>query len=491
MTEGGVAGPGSAGRAAGPPSPAPSPPMSEGAAPSGRTAATRPPARSPASSPTRAGASSGRAAGTSARPARRTPPSGRGRVPISAEEAPRPEPASEPPPAPSGSRERVSREWRSAGFGLYLHWPFCQSKCPYCDFNSHVAGAVDEARWLRAFEAEIARTARETGPRALSSVFLGGGTPSLMSPDLVAGVLDAARAAWPSAGDAEVTLEANPTSVEAGRFRGYRDAGVNRVSLGVQALDDADLRGLGRRHDVAQALAAIATARATFERVSFDLIYARQHQTAAAWRGELARALAMGPDHLSLYQLTIEDGTAFGARHAAGRLPGLPDEDAGAALWEITQESCDAAGLPAYEVSNHARAGAESRHNLIYWRGGDWAGIGPGAHGRLTLEGRRWATEGEARPEAWLAAAEAGSGERPRAEIPAEEHGAELLMMGLRLSEGVSMARHEAAAGAPLPVEALAELTGLGLIRVEGDRLRATERGRPVLNAVLRALLAG
>ena len=316
-------------------------------------------------------------------------------------------PAPAPTPAPDD-------DWRRAGFGLYLHWPFCQSKCPYCDFNSHVAGAVDEARWARAFEAEIARVAAETGPRALSSVFLGGGTPSLMSPELVASVLGAARAAWPMGEDVEVTLEANPTSVEAGRFRGYRDAGVNRVSLGVQALDDADLRRLGRRHDLAQALAAIEVARATFERVSFDLIYARQHQSAAAWRAELVRALAMGPDHLSLYQLTIEDGTAFGARLAAGRLPGLPDEDAGAELYEITQDMCDAAGLPAYEVSNHARPGAASRHNLIYWRGGDWAGVGPGAHGRLTLDGRRWASEAEPRPDTWLAAVEAGSGDRPR-----------------------------------------------------------------------------
>ncbi len=395
------------------------------------------------------------------------------------------------PPLPRREASPPAEDWEAAGFGLYLHWPFCQSKCPYCDFNSHVAGAVDEARWLRAFEAEIARSAAETGPRVLTSVFLGGGTPSLMSPRLVAGVLGAARAAWRVAEGAEVTLEANPTSVEAGRFRGYRDAGVNRVSLGVQALDDADLRRLGRRHDVAQALAAVELARATFERVSFDLIYARQHQTAAAWREELARALAMGPDHLSLYQLTIEDGTAFGARHAAGRLPGLPDDDAGAALYEITQALCEAAGLPAYEVSNHARPGAESRHNLVYWRGGDWAGIGPGAHGRLTIDGRRWATEAEPRPEAWLAAVEAGSGERPRAEIDPEERGAEHLMMGLRLSEGVSMARHRAAGGAPPAAEALADLTGLGLIRVEGDRLRATERGRPVLDAVLRALLAG
>ena len=408
------------------------------------------------------------------------------------EDRPPPEGLAAPPEISADAEAPAPRpvdDWEAAGFGLYLHWPFCQSKCPYCDFNSHVAGAVDERRWLAAFEAEIARTARETGPRRLSSVFLGGGTPSLMSPELVAGVLDAARAAWGWSEGCEVTLEANPTSVEAGRFRGYREAGVNRVSLGVQALDDADLRRLGRRHDVAQALAAIAVARATFERVSFDLIYARQHQGAAAWRAELARALAMRPDHLSLYQLTIEDGTAFGARHAAGRLPGLPDEDGGADLYEITQEACEAAGLPAYEVSNHARPGAESRHNLLYWCAGDWAGIGPGAHGRLTLDGRRWATAAEPRPEAWLAAVAAGSGEAPRAPVPGAERAAEMLMMGLRLSEGVSMARHEALAGAPLPSRGLTEMEGLGLVAVEGDRLRATRRGRPVLNAVLRALL--
>ena len=402
-----------------------------------------------------------------------------------------PETAKPQPPSRDLPLPKPREDWEEAGFGLYLHWPFCESKCPYCDFNSHVASAVDEPRWLAAFRAEIARTAAETGPRVLRSIFLGGGTPSLMSPALVAGVLDAAREAWPVADDVEITLEANPSSVEAGRFRGYRDAGVNRVSLGVQALDDVDLRRLGRRHDAAQALAAVATARATFERVSFDLIYARQHQTPRAWRAELARALAMGPDHLSLYQLTIEDGTAFGARHAAGRLPGLPDDDAGADLYEITQDLCDAAGLPAYEVSNHARPGAESRHNLVYWRGGDWAGIGPGAHGRLTLDGRRWATQAEPLPSAWLAMAEAGSGEHPRAEVPAHERGAELLMMGLRLAEGVSLARLRAVTGTEPPAETIAELAELGLISATNGRLRATDRGRPVLDAVLRALLAG
>ena len=385
--------------------------------------------------------------------------------------------------APSPARDE------EAGFAVYLHWPFCQSKCPYCDFNSHVAGAVDETRWRRAFEAEIARAAEETGPRTLRSIFLGGGTPSLMSAELVGSVLDAATSAWPAAPDLEVTLEANPTSVEAGRFRGYRDAGVNRVSLGVQALDDADLRRLGRRHDAAQALAAIVTARSTFERVSFDLIYARQHQTAEAWRAELSRALALNPDHLSLYQLTIEDGTAFGARHAADRLPGLPDDDLGADLYEITQEACEAGGLAAYEVSNHAAPGSESRHNLVYWRGGDWVGLGPGAHGRLTLGGRRWATEALRRPEGWLHAAMAGSGERCRTEVPQAERATEALMMGLRLSEGVSVRRQEALAGGPLDGAAMAELTMMGLVSVEGDRLRVTRAGRPLLDAILRRLL--
>ena len=379
-------------------------------------------------------------------------------------------------------------DWEAAGFGLYLHWPFCQAKCPYCDFNSHVAGSVDEARWLGAFEREIARTAQETGPRVLRSVFFGGGTPSLMSPALVDGVMRAVRAAWPLANDVEVTLEANPTSVEADRFRGFRDAGVDRVSLGVQALDDSDLRRLGRLHDVAQAVAAVDTARSIFDRVSFDLIYARQHQTLAAWRAELARALAMGPDHLSLYQLTVEDGTPFAARHAAGRLAGLPDEDLGADLYEATQALCGAAGLPAYEVSNHAVPGAEGRHNLIYWRSGDWAGIGPGAHGRLTLGGMRWATEADRSPAAWLRGAEAGCAEVDRTPIGSADRAEEMLMMGLRLREGLSLPRHAALGGRPLPPAAVSDLEAAGLVAVEGDRLRVTDRGRPVLDAVLRTL---
>lgn len=379
---------------------------------------------------------------------------------------------------------------RAAGFGLYLHWPFCQSKCPYCDFNSHVAAVIDQGRWLRAYQAEIRRVAAETGPRLLNSVFFGGGTPSLMAPEVVAGVLDAVRAAWPLANDVEITLEANPGSVEAGRFRAYRQAGVNRVSMGLQALNDADLRRLGRLHTVAEAEAAFAVARDCFERVSFDLIYARQDQTPEDWAAELRRALAMAVDHLSLYQLTIEDGTAFGDRFARGGLKGLPDEDRAADMFEVTQDICGAAGMAGYEVSNHARPGAESRHNLIYWRSGDWVGIGPGAHGRLTLGGVRWATEAPRAPGAWLAQVEAGqAGEQPRQALTAGERASEFLVMGLRLSEGVDLLRLRALGGR-IDADRLAGLADLGMVQLDGDRLRATAAGRLVLNAVIRELAA-
>lgn len=382
-------------------------------------------------------------------------------------------------------------DWQSGGFGLYLHWPFCASKCPYCDFNSHVAARIDEERWRRAYLAEIARVAAETGPRVLNTVFFGGGTPSLMAPDLVAAVLAAVRAAWPMANDAEITLEANPGSVEAGRFRGYRDAGVNRVSLGVQAMNDDDLRRLGRLHSAAEARAAFDVARDVFDRVSFDLIYARQDQTATAWRRELRDALGMTVDHLSLYQLTIEEGTAFAARHAAGGLAGLPDEDRAADLWEITQEECAAAGLPGYEISNHARSGAESRHNLVYWRSGDWAGIGPGAQGRLTLGGTRWATETPRAPAAWLESVETrGSGEAPRVALGAADRAVELVMMGLRLTEGVPLARLVGLGDSAINFKEISTLRDSGLIETSNGRLRATAAGRPLLNAVLRRLLA-
>lgn len=384
----------------------------------------------------------------------------------------------------------MSGDWREGGFGLYLHWPFCAAKCPYCDFNSHVAARVDHARWLAAFQSEIRRLADETAGRVLQTVFLGGGTPSLMPSDLVAGILDAVRAGWPLANDLEVTLEANPTSAEAGRFRAYAAAGVNRVSIGVQALAEGDLKRLGRLHSVDEALATVAMARETFPRVSFDLIYARQDQTPEAWAAELRQALALGPDHLSLYQLTIEPGTAFGARFDRGLLRGLPDEDAAAEMYHLTQELCAGAGLPAYEVSNHARPGSEARHNLVYWRSGDWGGIGPGAHGRLTLNGRRWATETPRDPAAWLNQVETrGPGESERREIPSTEQAEELLMMGLRLDEGMDAARYERLAGRALDADAVAGLEALGLVRQEGARLRATAAGRAVLNGVIRELL--
>ncbi|WP_298806120.1 radical SAM family heme chaperone HemW [uncultured Lentibacter sp.] len=383
----------------------------------------------------------------------------------------------------------MSSDWEHGGFGIYVHWPFCEAKCPYCDFNSHVVREIDQLRWLRAYLLEIERYGRALGGRVVSSIFFGGGTPSLMNPDVVAGVIEKIKATWPVANDLEVTLEANPGSVEAGRFRAYQQAGVSRISMGVQALNDADLRRLGRIHTVKEAQAAFQIARDTFENVSFDLIYARQGQTPAAWRAELTEALALAVDHLSLYQLTIEQGTAFGDRYNAGKLRDLPDDDDAAEMYEITQEVCGAAGLSAYEVSNHARVGAECRHNLVYWRYGDYVGIGPGAHGRVTLAGARSATEAYRQPNAWLDAAERGSGDKLREGLTHGDEATELLLMGLRLSEGVSLGRYEALAKRALKPAALAELLELGMVTQTGDRLVATQRGRFVLNSVLSKLL--
>ncbi|MBL4629474.1 MAG: coproporphyrinogen III oxidase [Roseicyclus sp.] len=382
-------------------------------------------------------------------------------------------------------------EWRAGGFGLYIHWPFCEAKCPYCDFNSHVAERIDQSVWLNAYLSEIERMAAEVPARTLSSVFFGGGTPSLMAPESVGAILEAVRKHWPVANDLEVTLEANPSSVEAGRFAGYRDAGVNRVSVGVQALNDVDLRKLGRLHSVTEAYTALDVAKATFERVSFDLIYARQDQDLDSWRAELTRALSLAADHLSLYQLTIEPGTAFGARHVRGGLRGLPEEDLAADMYDLTQDLCGAAGLPAYEISNHAADFGQSRHNLIYWRAGDYMGIGPGAHGRLTLESGRFATETLLQPQAWLDAVKSrGTGEIPRSVISPREQAEEYLMMSLRLVEGSELKRFEQLSGARLDPRKITELTDLGLIEHTATRLTATANGRPVLNGILRALLA-
>ncbi|MFD2813744.1 radical SAM family heme chaperone HemW [Paracoccus aerius] len=377
------------------------------------------------------------------------------------------------------------------GFGLYVHWPFCQAKCPYCDFNSHVVPAVDQARWAAALSSEIARLGAELPGRHLGSIFFGGGTPSLMQPETVDAVLRAARAAWGFANDIEITLEANPTSVERNRFQGFADAGVNRLSMGIQALNDPDLRRLGRMHSVAEARAAFDVARSCFDRVSFDLIYARQGQTREAWRAELAQALSMAVDHLSLYQLTIEPGTAFGARAAAGKLRDLPDDDLAADMYLETQDICEAAGMAGYETSNHARPGSESRHNLVYWRQGDWAAVGPGAHGRITLAGGRFATEAHRAPGAWLHAVEGrGTGESLRELVPMDEQATEYLLMSLRLTEGLDEARYARLADAPLDEDAIRRLADLGMVERRDGRLRTTREGRPLLNAVLRELAA-
>jgi len=377
-------------------------------------------------------------------------------------------------------------------FGVYVHWPFCLSKCPYCDFNSHVRHEpVDERRFVRAFSAEIAATAARIGQRRVSSVFFGGGTPSLMAPATVAGILDALAQCWSVAHDAEITLEANPTSVEARRFAGFRSAGVNRVSIGLQALDDAALRALGRLHSAREALDAVAVARAVFDRYSFDLIYARPEQTPAAWANELARAIAEAGEHLSLYQLTIEHGTPFHELWAAGKLI-TPDEDTARALYDITQSMCAQAGLPAYEVSNHARAGGECRHNLIYWRGHEYAGIGPGAHGRLDVDGTRHATAMEKQPQRWLAQVEAcGHGIVVDEMLTQEEVADEFLLMGLRLAEGVDPARYARLAGRSLDARRVALLQEQGIVETTADgRLRVTMAGFPVLDAVVADLAA-
>ncbi|WP_159964764.1 radical SAM family heme chaperone HemW [Profundibacterium mesophilum] len=378
--------------------------------------------------------------------------------------------------------------WQRAGFGIYVHWPFCQAKCPYCDFNSHVAAHIDQDRWLAAYRAEIARWARRCPDRTVSSVFFGGGTPSMMEPRVTAGILDAIAAAWPMSNAPEITLEANPTSVEAERFRGYRNAGVNRVSMGIQALDDGDLKRLGRLHDADEARRAFDTARATFDRCSFDLIYARQDQTLEGWRLELTEALGMAADHLSLYQLTIEPGTAFHARFSQGGLKGLPDEDLSADLYELTQALCEDAGLPAYEVSNHAATEDRSRHNLIYWSGGDYVGIGPGAHGRIGAGSARHATVAPSAPGRWLADVEAGQTIWDDAPLPVHDQYAEYLMMALRITEGAERQRLDELN--TNWISSFQDMVENDFIELTEDRVRVTRAGRPVLNGVLRNLLA-
>ena len=365
---------------------------------------------------------------------------------------------------------------------LYVHWPFCVSKCPYCDFNSHVRDVVDQDAWRKALLADLAHEASLLPGRRLGSIFFGGGTPSLMPPETVAAVIDAATSAWSPVGDVEITLEANPSSVEAARFADLAAAGVNRVSLGLQALDDAALQFLGRAHGVDEGLAALTTAQRHFGRVSFDLIYARPGQSVAGWETELTRALGFGTEHLSLYQLTIELGTRFATLAAKGQLT-IPDDDAAADLWEATQSLTAAAGLPLYEVSNHARPGAESRHNLAYWRYTDYAGVGPGAHGRRG----GLATLRHKKPENWMAAVERnGHGSQEETPLTATERATEALVMGLRLAEGIDLTRIDPGY---LDAVAVDRLVSLGLMARAPDRLRVTAEGMPVLEAILREVV--
>ena len=386
--------------------------------------------------------------------------------------------------------DREDRARETDPLGVYVHWPFCLSKCPYCDFNSHVArDTVDQGRWAKALIAELTHYAEATPGRPVASIFFGGGTPSLMAAETVAAVIDAIRRLWPAAADQEVSLEANPSSVETATFPALRDAGVNRLSIGVQALDDADLKALGRYHNAREALAALALARATFERFSFDLIYARPGQTLAGWRDELARALDLAGPHLSFYQLTIEPGTPF---HKDGVAAAGPDE--GADLFDATQEMLAASGLPAYEISNHARPGFECRHNLNIWRGHDYVGVGPGAHGRLTLDGRDFGTHQIHNPGRWLETVERrGDGTAKRRPLKARDRAVERIMMGLRLAEGIDRGRFRRLAGADvldfIDPGALARARDEGYAAVDDQHLAATAEGRLRLNGLLKALL--
>jgi putative oxygen-independent coproporphyrinogen III oxidase len=377
---------------------------------------------------------------------------------------------------------------------LYVHWPFCLAKCPYCDFNSHVRDRIDQTRFAAALRRELATEAARLGRRRLTSVFFGGGTPSLMDPTTVAALLDDAAGFFSAAEDLEVTLEANPTSIEAGRLADYRAAGVNRVSIGIQSLDEAALRTLGRQHSANEAVAALALARRLFPRVSFDLIYARPGQCLPDWRTELRAALAIAADHLSLYQLTIEPATKFEALHRQGKIV-LPDEDTAAALYDVTGDECARAGLLPYEISNYARPGQESRHNLAYWRYHDYAGIGPGAHGRVTVDGSLHATRRHRAPETWAERVErTGDGLTANDPVASEERAREALLMGLRLVEGIDLARFGARTGRTIAqsVDAavLTRCIEEEYVVLTSDRLLATREGRIRLDSLLASLVA-
>lgn len=380
---------------------------------------------------------------------------------------------------------------RAAGFGIYIHWPFCAAKCPYCDFNSHVRRAVDHDAWRAALLTDLRHQADLSDTRTVTSIFFGGGTPSLMQPATVGALIDEVASLWDVADDLEITLEANPTSVEADKFKAFRSAGVNRVSMGIQALNDPDLKALGRMHSAAEAMAAFDVARSQFERVSFDLIYARQNQTLRDWQDELAKALAMAVDHLSLYQLTIEPGTRFGELYSLNKLRDLPGDDLGADLYDATQSLCAAAGMPSYEISNYARSDAMCRHNLTYWRYGPYLGVGPGAHGRMMTNGERFETASHSNPEAWLSAvAERGTGLRHRTKLSPSDMGTEYALMSMRLAEGMSLNRFQTLSGRIIGLDQIGDLISRDYIEHDEDMLRATPKGRPVLNSLLQQMLA-
>jgi len=383
----------------------------------------------------------------------------------------------------------VNEDWKHAGFGIYIHWPFCGAKCPYCDFNSHISRHIDEKLWLQAYLKEISRIHQLTKGRRVKSIFFGGGTPSLMSPDLVYHIISHIKSHWIVDNDCEITLEANPTSVEAGKFIGFKCAGIDRISMGIQSLNDKDLKKLGRQHSAKEALEAFSVAKNIFERVSFDLIYARQNQSISDWKSELQQALKGDLDHLSLYQLTIEEGTAFGSRYSLGKLKGLPDEDLASDLFEITQELCELNGLHAYEVSNHARAGSECRHNIVYWKYGDYAGIGPGAHGRLSLENGRYSTEGYRQPDEWLSKVSDGCGDKLMQKLSLKTQGQEFVLMGMRLKEGICEARYQYFFGHRPKTKVIQDLKSENLINSASGKISATPRGRMLLNYVIGELL--
>ncbi len=379
-------------------------------------------------------------------------------------------------------------DWRHAGFGIYIHWPFCQSKCPYCDFNSYVSDSIDEKAWLTAYLAEIDRYARAVPNRIVNSVYFGGGTPSLMSPDTVNRIIENISSRWSFANNVEITLEANPSSVEYVKFRDFSDAGVNRISLGIQSLNDEHLRLLGRTHTAKDALEALNVAQSVFDQVSFDLIYARQTQTADEWQAELSRALGFGTSHLSLYQLTIEPNTVFGARHSRGLLRNMPLDDVAEDMFFRTLNQCRDAGFCAYEVSNFATPGNQSKHNMIYWQCGDFLGIGPGAHGRLTIDGARYSTESHASPNVWLAETRSLSGESRRDVLSVESIMDEYLLMSLRTSGGLDTERLYSIDGYRIAEDIVTDLKNMNLLENLENMLVATDSGRMVLNAVITEL---